>query len=421
MTIWQAVEDPRTRSTRAWVLDVVVVVIVAALSLPNLLQHPNNHQHPLVGAIGTALLILPLLVRRVWPIPTFGAILLVGIGFAASDVWFVGSLAFPVALYTVVSLSSRRRAYTAAALLEAFAAVIAVVQAGSNGLLLYFILLSGMVAAALGLGLYTSTRRAYVRELVDRAERLEREHAQAGQLAAAAERARIAREMHDIVAHHLTVMVSLSDAAKRLVPTDPERAVETISSVSSTGRDALRDTRGLLGLLGDDADSSVESSHDERLVHESRKPIPDLAAIESLIDQVRDTGLGVTFRMEGAPVSLAADAQLAAYRIVQESLTNTMKHARAGATASVTLTYGPTSLEVLTEDDGAGQLVPAGGQVGRGTTGMRARIHALRGQVESGPRPAGGWRVAATIPFDQLPPPAAANQPAARPDEAVTS
>ena len=417
--MWQPIEDPRTRSTRAWVLDVVVVVIVAALSLPNLLQHPDNHEHPLVGVIGTVLLVLPLLVRRVWPIPAFAAILLVGIGFAASDTWFVGSLAFPVALYTVVALTPRRQAYAAAVLLEAFAAVIAAVRAGSNGLLLYFILLSGMVVAALGLGLFTSTRRAYIRTLLDRAERLEREQSQAAQLAAAAERARIAREMHDIVAHHLTVMVSLSDAAQRLVSIDPDRAMETISTVSATGRDALRDTRSLLGLLADN-DIHDTAGPDARDVTGARQPMPDLAALESLIDQVRDTGLGVTLHMQGAPVTLAADAQLAAYRIVQESLTNTMKHAREGSTASVTLTYTPTSLDLVTEDDGAGQPGPAGWHPGRGTAGMQARIDALGGRIESGPRPAGGWRVTASIPFGPQPS-HDTDQSAARTNHAVTS
>ncbi|SDJ48020.1 Signal transduction histidine kinase [Frankineae bacterium MT45] len=412
MTIWQPVEDPRTRSVRAWVQDVAVTLLVAALSVPNLLQHPNDHEHhPLVGVIGTVLLIVPLLVRRVWPIPTFGAILLVGIGFAASDVWFVGSLAFPVALYSVVSLCTRRQGYTAAVLLEVFAAVIAVTRNESNGLLLYFILLSGMVAAALGLGLYTSTRRAYIRELVDRADRLEREQAQAAELAVATERARIAREMHDILAHHLTVMVSLSDAATRLVRADPDRAIDTIATIATTGRAALGDTRSLLGLL-----SEYGSSDDDG--HEPRQPIPDLAALESLVDQVRDTGLAVTLRMQGNPTAIAADAQLAAYRVVQESLTNTMKHAHAGSSATVTLKYGPAGLEVTAEDDGAGHPVLTTTHAGRGSSGMRARIEALGGHVESGPRPGSGWRVSATIPIEAHPD---SDRPSARSDEAIAT
>ncbi len=398
MTMLQPVEDPRARSTGAWVQDVVVLVFVAVLSLPNLLHQPASTQHQLVGAIGDALLVLPLLVRRVWPVPTFAVVLAVAVGFAAWDIRFVGSLALPVALYTVVSLRPRRQAYTAAALTEAFAAAIAVVQNGSNGLLAYFILLSGMVVAALGLGLYSSTRKAYIRELVDRADRLEHQHAQAAQLAAAGERARIAREMHDIVAHHLTVMVSLSDAAQRLVRIDADRAEETISSVSATGRDVLRDTRSLLGLLSEDTPDS-NGPHGE-----ARQPVPDLAAMEALVAQVRDTGLPVTLRMQGTPTPVAADAQLAAYRIVQESLTNTMKHAPRGTTALVTLTYRPTALDVVVEDDGAGQAVPAGWHPGRGTTGMQARIQALDGQLESRPQPTGGWRVAATIPLSQQPP-----------------
>ena len=392
MTMFEPVEDPRTRPTRAWVRDVAVVVFVGLLSLPYLFSGRSDGHNHVAEAIGTALLVLPLLVRRVWPLPTFAFVLAVAVGFAAWDVTFVGSLALPVALYTVVALGPRRQAYVASAVLELFAAAVAILEADSNGLLLYFVLLSGMVAAALGLGLYSSTRRAYIRELVDRAERLEREHAQAADLAAAGERARIAREMHDIVAHHLTMMVSLSDAAARLARVDPDRAVETMTTVSATGRDALRDTRSLLGLLGEDA----QPSEGDRL---NRRPVPDLAAIETLVEQVRDTGL--TLRMQGVPVDVPADAQLATYRIVQESLTNTMKHAPERTIANVTLRFAPTSLDLIVVDDGGGQPTADQWQPGRGTTGMRARVQALGGHVESGPRPTGGWSVSATIPLGQ--------------------
>ena len=305
-----------------------------------------------------------------------------------------------MALFTLASLGTRRQAYAGAAVLELIALAASVRLSGAT-MLATVVLLTGMVAAALGFGLYQATRRAYVRALVERAERLERERDQTNELAAVAERARIAREMHDIVAHHLTVMVALSDGAARLSTTDPGAAGRAMRTVSATGRDALRDTRRLLGVLGEDEDSTGSATG--RAVHD-RRPLPGLADLDGLVDQVRGAGLPVNLRVTGAPVPMAADAQLAIYRLVQESLTNTLKHAKGSSWATVTLAYSSAALDLRIVDGGDSRPRPDW-KPGRGISGMRERIHAVGGTLESGPAaspdPAGGtgWTVRARIPL----------------------
>jgi signal transduction histidine kinase len=250
--------------------------------------------------------------------------------------------------------------------------------------------LSGLLAAALGLGLYFSTRRAYLAELRDRAERLERERDQQGALAAAAERARIAREMHDIVAHHLTVMVTLSDAAIATSAASPERATEVMRRVSATGRRALADTRRLLGVLrqrpGQDQGDALQ-------------PVPDLIQLDTLVEQVRSAGLDTSLEINGAVPDVPPGVQLTVYRLVQEALTNTLKHGGPGARAAVRLQFRPGELQVDIDDDGAGATAAAV-HVGGGLVGMQERVHAYGGDVQVGPRRSGGWRVTARLHLD---------------------
>jgi signal transduction histidine kinase len=253
------------------------------------------------------------------------------------------------------------------------------------------IFLSGMVAAAHGLGLYSATRRAYLAELHDRAERLERERDQQGALAAAAERARIAREMHDIVAHHLTVMITLSDAAIAASAAAPERATEVMRSVSATGRRALADTRRLLGVLHQRPGQDTG---------EALAPVPDLAQLDVLIEQVRSAGLDTTLEIHGEAPDVPAGVQLTVYRLVQEALTNTLKHGGAGARASVRLRFLPGELRVDVDDDGAGVTAPVPASIGSGLVGMQERVHAYGGDVQTGPRQPGGWRVSARLHLD---------------------
>ena len=233
-------------------------------------------------------------------------------------------------------------------------------------------------------GLYVSTRRAYLAELRDRAQRLERERDQTSALAAAVERARIAREMHDSVAHHLTVIVALSDGALAAVTRAPAQASDAIRDVSSTAREALAETRRLLGVLR--AEAGLEL----------RQPLPGLADLDDLFARVRAAGLPVRYERSGPPGDPPPGVQLAVFRLVQEALTNTMKHAGPGASAAVRLQLTPAEVRVEVEDDGIGSAgVP--GAPGGGLTGMRERVSAFGGELTCGPRQPRGWRVTARL------------------------
>jgi signal transduction histidine kinase len=222
----------------------------------------------------------------------------------------------------------------------------------------------------------------------DRSDGAERERTQ---LAVSAERNRIAREMHDIVAHHLTVMVTLSDAAIAASATSPERATDVMRSVSATGRRALADTRRLLGVL---------RQRPRQGPGDALAPVPDLTQLDALIDQVRSAGLDTTLEIRGAVPDVPPGVQLTVYRLVQEALTNTLKHGGPGAHATVRLEFVPGELQVVIDDDGAGAAAPATGNLGSGLVGMRERVHAYGGAVQVGPRPAGGWTVSARLRLD---------------------
>jgi signal transduction histidine kinase len=352
----------------------------------------RDNPHP----TGTAVIVLvlaaaPLLVRRLWPVPVFALVLALNTGTGLSGHFHpVNGLALFISLYTVATMRPRRDALVCAGLLELAAITGLFLFAGSNW---WYdaIFASGLVAAALGLGLYRATRHAYLAELHDRAERLERERDQQVALAAAAERARIAREMHDIVAHNLTIMVTLSDAAIATSPSSPERAAEVMRSVSATGRRALADTRRLLGVLrqhpGQDPDEAV-------------RPVPDLSQLDALIEQVRSAGLDTTLEIHGAAPDVPAGVQLTVYRLVQEALTNTLKHGGTGARACVRLLFLPGELRVDIDDDGAGAAAPATASIGSGLVGMQERVHAYGGDVQAGPRQPGGWNVSARLHLD---------------------
>ena len=389
MRMLRAVGYPARRTAGSWVFDVLVTLLAAAWAVPSALrEHPFPHP---VAVVVLALAAAPLLVRRIWPVPVLGCIMAIEL---AAAVWIrldaVNGVALLIALYTVASMRPRREALACAALLEV-AVVAGTIWVVSGAWWTDAIFLSGLVAAALGLGLYFSTRRAYLAELHDRAERLERERDQEGALAAAAERARIAREMHDIVAHHLTVMTTLSDAAIATSATSPERATEVMRRVSATGRRALADTRRLLGVLrqrpGQDADEALQ-------------PVPGMAQLDALIEQVRSAGLDTKLEIHGAAPDVPPGVQLTVYRLVQEALTNTLKHGGAGAHATVRLQFLPGELQVDIDDDGAGATAPATANAGGGLVGMQERVHAYGGAVQAGPRPDGGWRVTARLHLD---------------------
>ncbi|MFF2011965.1 sensor histidine kinase [Streptomyces sp. NPDC058195] len=240
------------------------------------------------------------------------------------------------------------------------------------------------------------TRRAYFRQLEERAARLEREREAQSKVAVAAERARIARELHDVVAHNVSVMVVQADGAAYVMDAAPDQAKQALETISSTGRQALAEMRRLLGVLrtGDVPESG------------EYVPQPDVEQIEDLIEQVRQTGLPVDFKVEGTPRPLPSGVELTAYRIVQEALTNTRKHGGPDAGASVRLVYFDDGLGLLVEDDGRGaahELYEDGGAdgAGHGMIGMRERVGMVGGTLDAGPRPGGGFRISALLPLKQ--------------------
>ncbi|MFD8980784.1 sensor histidine kinase [Streptomyces sp. NPDC059564] len=238
------------------------------------------------------------------------------------------------------------------------------------------------------------TRRAYYAQLVERNQRLEKEREAQAKVAVAAERARIARELHDVVAHNVSVMVVQADGAAYVMDVAPEQAKEALQTISGTGRQALAEMRRLLGVL-----RTGEPQESEDYV-----PQPDVEQIEVLVEQVRAAGLTVDFEVEGAPRKLPSGVELTAYRIVQEALTNTRKHGGPEATASVRLVYFDDGLGLLIEDDGRGaahELYEDGGAdgAGHGLIGMRERIGMVGGTLDAGPRPGGGFRISALLPL----------------------
>ncbi|WP_432042238.1 sensor histidine kinase [Streptomyces cadmiisoli] len=249
-------------------------------------------------------------------------------------------------------------------------------------------------ALAWVLGDSIRTRRAYFAQLEERAARLEKEREAQSKVAVAAERARIARELHDVVAHNVSVMVVQADGAAYVLDSAPDQAKAALETISSTGRQALAEMRRLLGVL-----RTGEHREGGEYV-----PQPDVEQIEDLVEQCRSVGLPVDFRVEGTPRPLPSGVELTAYRIVQEALTNTRKHGGPNAGASVRLVYFDDGLGLLVEDDGKGaphELYEEGGVDGRGhgLIGMRERVGMVGGTLDAGPRPGGGFRISALLPL----------------------
>ncbi|WNE97394.1 sensor histidine kinase [Streptomyces luomodiensis] len=238
------------------------------------------------------------------------------------------------------------------------------------------------------------TRRAYYAQLEERAARLEKEREAQSKVAVAAERARIARELHDVVAHNVSVMVVQADGAAYVMDASPEQARQALETISGTGRQALAEMRRLLGVL-----RTGEPGEENEYV-----PQPDVEQIDELVKQARGAGLPVDFKVVGSPRQLPSGVELTAYRIVQEALTNTRKHGGPDVGASVRLTYFDDGLGLLVEDDGRGaqrEMYEDGGAdgSGHGLIGMRERVGMVGGTLDAGPRPGGGFRISALLPL----------------------
>jgi signal transduction histidine kinase len=248
-----------------------------------------------------------------------------------------------------------------------------------------------------------SARSAHLEIMRERAELTAARQQEEARRATTAERLRIARELHDIVAHHLSVVVIQAQGAQRTIGRDPQRAMAAMTQVEQTGRTALEEMRGLLGLLRTGEQADDRGGPDEGIGPDhARLAPPGLADIGALAQEMRAAGLQVTVHMAGEPAEIREDVSLTVYRIVQEALTNVVKHA-GPATAAVTLTFGDT-LDISVTDDGRGAAAGLAGGIpgaGHGTAGMHERVAMLNGQLSIGPKPGGGFRVHATIPLEE--------------------
>jgi signal transduction histidine kinase len=233
-------------------------------------------------------------------------------------------------------------------------------------------------------------RRISARVLAERAVAAEANQRALAQHAVADERRRIARELHDVVAHHVSVISVLATGARRVLHRDPDAADEALGTIADTSRTTLREMRRLLDVLRTDEEADAELA-----------PQPGLAGIEALVDQVREAGLPVRLTVDGDPVPLETGVALTVYRIVQEALTNALKHAGT-AVATVRLCFDAGGLTVQVTDNGRGPVPHYGDGVGHGLVGMRERVALYGGTLSTGPRAGGGFTVDATIPMDQL-------------------
>jgi signal transduction histidine kinase len=376
------------------------VGLIVCLLLTNWVRVRDGHggDHGAIPLI-SLLVVVPLVWRYRAPMLTFlFAAAAAAVQWALTGPLFV-DLALLISFYTVAATSSRKRTLVAAGILE-FGVIIAVARYGHGGYALAALFLSGLVVAAGMLGINIQVRRAYMAEVESRAARLEYERDQQGRLAVAAERNRIAREMHDIVAHNLSVMIALNDGASFTLRSDPERAAGAVREASSVGRTALAELRRALAVLreGDPAPGLLS---DEAA---SRAPAPKIADLDRLLAPIRRTGLEISLTLEGPVAALSSGLQLTVYRLVQESLTNTVKHAIDADHAAVTIRTGPAGTEVWVIDNGQPPQraphppVPGSGQ---GIIGMHERAAGHGGRVAAGPT-ATGWMVRAWFPVETV-------------------
>jgi signal transduction histidine kinase len=318
----------------------------------------------------------PLAVRRRAPVPVLAVV-----GAAVAIFAFLGNgaaadTALALAAYTVAAHEPWRRVATFGLPIAIVAELVSQIAAQTHRNWLEV-----LVGATFGIGLPILIGRI----VFNRRRRILLDRELAAREAVATERTQIARELHDIVAHSMSVMIVQAGAARTVIGRDPIAAQEAIAHVEETGRAGLAQMRRLIGVLTD-ADGTASTA-----------PMPGLAELDPLLDTVRAAGLPVELMRTGTPRDLPPGADLAAYRVIQESLTNVLKHA-GPANARVSLDFGSDRLTIEVADDGRGQ--PAEPGVGHGLIGMRERVGVFGGTLRTGERPGGGFVVRAEIPVE---------------------
>jgi signal transduction histidine kinase len=350
---------------------------------------------PTAGWLNAALLLavaLPLGLRRrmpiaVWVVTGSMAVVRVGLGFPNG---FLVTFPVLVAVYSVAANETWRYSLAVAIVTALVIPVsFAFDWANRGGAYLPDVPYNyALFGSAWMLGDNLRQRRERLRDLEQRARRMQAEQEERERRAVGEERARIARELHDLVAHSLSVIVLQAGAARRIVAGQPERAGPAFSSIEAVGREALAEMRRLVGIL------RKESSAPGEL-----EPQPSLARLEELVERVRGAGLEISLREEGERPALPPGVDLSAFRIVQEALTNTLQHARASH-AEVAITYGIRRLEVSVRDDGVGPAGHGGRSGGHGLIGMRERVAMFGGELDATGPPGGGFRIRATLPIE---------------------
>jgi signal transduction histidine kinase len=346
----------------------------------------SKDSQPWLHAVLAAAYTLPLLAARRRPLAA--ALVVVGAAFADHLLDGHGGQAWFAILLAVYALGRYADARASAVGMAAVGAGVLAVDLPrlQDGAPLDEVLPGWFVIAGVwGLGRWLRWRHGETEALRARAALLERDREEAARAAVAHERARIARELHDLVAHGLAVTVLQAQAAQRVLSEDPAAARKSLASIETLGRQGLAELRRLLELL------------DERGEASPLDPAPTLARLDELVEQVREAGLPVTLTVHGSRGDVPAGVDLSAYRIVQESLTNALKHAGEGARVDLTLTYRPDELEIVVADDGPAVSTLPG--TGRGLIGMRERVGLYGGSLESGRRQEGGFVVRVLMPW----------------------
>lgn len=368
-------------------LDIGWVDVVLALGLSALavLMGPGSENSEASPAV--LLCTAPLLVRKKWPIPV---LLIALLGFSiAGNASNLAALAGGLTAAVSVGLDWKHPIVGAVAALVVATAIAFEFGHGTQTQLPIppFLAPFLMIGAAFLAGRAISQRQRQLMLERDRADQIQRDHEREVLAAAEAERRHIARELHDVIAHSVGVMVVQAGAARHVMDDKPEAARESLAAVEQSGHEAMAELRRLLGVLNEDGEAAPLS------------PEPRLDRLDALITRIKDAGLPLELSVEGNPRPLSPGLEVAAYRILQEALTNALKYA-GGAPTRAVLRYSESAIDVEVADEGKVSAPSAG--LGRGLAGMRERVALFGGTIDAGPRPSGGYSVRAHLPTGEI-------------------
>jgi signal transduction histidine kinase len=382
----ERVDERQPRGRRSFAFDLALALLATAAELAQVIGAAGTPRAPalVLAVVAGGGLVL----RRTAPLAVLATTLAATVAIVALGEDPSGATVL-IALYTTAALCELRVSLVALAATAATAATLSALTVDAPGreasATSGAIIAAGLSVGIWALGAYAQTRRRYVRELQQRAAAAEREREQLAWIAVHEERASIARELHDIVAHSVSVMLVGVRGARDVLRSAPETAEETLARVERSGEQSLAELRRILALLREPQQTA-----------ESR-PQPSLAELDELVASYRDAGLPVRLEVIGEPLRLPGGVELSVYRIVQEALTNTLKHADP-SNVTVTLAFRDARLELEVVDDGT-PTTPGSATTGQGIIGMRERVALLGGELQTGPREGGGFRVVAQLPL----------------------